>query len=70
MRKKEKYQYKWIIKKEGHQFFCRYDGKEDFVYVNCEYFYPGDRSAKAGNSGYELIATLLASEIIKDDKKF
>ncbi|MBU4404286.1 MAG: hypothetical protein L6428_03265 [Candidatus Aminicenantes bacterium] len=69
MRKKEKPLHRWVIEKEGHKFNCRYDRKSDFVYVNCLSFESGENGALAGNSGPEIIASILASEIIQRKKK-
>lgn len=68
MRKEDK-SYSWQIEKDGVSFWCKYDHKSDMVEVSNMLFIPGQRCAKAGRSGYEIIAMLLASEIIREDKK-
>ena len=69
MKNKEKPIIHWIIEKEGFKFSCRYDRKSDFVFVNCLSSDSTENSAMAGNSGPEIIANILASEIIQRKKK-
>jgi len=60
---------KWTINKDGYTFNCDYDHKNDIVTVNCFGIDHSPKSALAKASGPELIANLLAGEIIKENIK-
>jgi len=60
---------RWKFEKDGYIFFCRYDPKQDWVYVTAYNFVPGARDTRAGASGHEVIAKILAGEIIREDRK-
>lgn len=54
----------WEITRDGFTFNCSYDHKEDWVEVHCYGLDFGHKNAKAGASGPDVIAGILAGEII------
>lgn len=58
----------WNIEIDKHQFRCKHDPKECWVYVECSSFDPGYRTINAGRYGPDYIAKLFAAEIISEDQ--
>ncbi|PKL46180.1 MAG: hypothetical protein CVV42_17315 [Candidatus Riflebacteria bacterium HGW-Riflebacteria-2] len=69
MRKKISSFRTWNITRDGYTFNCSYDNKNDWVEVVCYGLDCGSKNAKAGASGADVIAWLLAGGIISVNKK-
>lgn len=59
----------WEIIKDGFTFNCSYDHKNAWVEVSCYGLEFGRKNAKAGSSGPDIIAGILAGEIITASKR-
>jgi hypothetical protein len=58
---------RWKIEKDGYTFHCTYDSNADWVEVTCYGIDCRPKGALGKASGPELIANILASEIIREN---
>jgi hypothetical protein len=67
--KKDRTIQKMSFDKEGHRFYWWFVAKEKQVYVECDDFIPGKAFAEASAVSPEIMANILASEILSQKKR-